>query len=373
MEFNENVSSGYRVLRSGNNIIYTGKICKEGAAEFQLKTYDAIAELNKREAAIKQQNTNAAKNATINGVKKDNGNQNPSTQSPQKQAAPAAPAEKPEKPLPTVPPSIAPEDPAVVDVKAVKPAATSSLESEVSNNSCSTSSTSSTSVVPGLSQPEYVYNPSIPSVSNDNSQSLMAGIASPQSASGGGSGGSGSTPAAGTKTAGGGAPTALNTLRFHFTSAGGNLPAGVAMMDMVEEAGRMGYHTECFSKGFVGSAATFPAFACKQRFATDHALFLLHPPAKSNVHGQTEELQIHSQNLDMWHSTSNMIYQRLKRFPFPKRGVNESDESYTKKVEQVAHDKENAGHRIETSFSNNRYDTAKNVIGMGLIDHILNP
>ena len=58
---------------------------------------------------------------------------------------------------------------------------------------------------------------------------------------------------------------ATNTLRFHFTSAGGNLPAGISMLDMVEEANRMGYHTECHNKGFVGSAATFPAFACKQR------------------------------------------------------------------------------------------------------------
>lgn len=42
-------TSGYRVLRSGNNIIYTGKICQEGAADFQQRTYDAIAELKKRE------------------------------------------------------------------------------------------------------------------------------------------------------------------------------------------------------------------------------------------------------------------------------------------------------------------------------------
>ena len=41
-------ASGYRVLRSGNDIIYTGKICKEGAAEFQQKTYDAVVELEKR-------------------------------------------------------------------------------------------------------------------------------------------------------------------------------------------------------------------------------------------------------------------------------------------------------------------------------------
>lgn len=61
-------------------------------------------------------------------------------------------------------------------------------------------------------------------------------------------------------------PNALNTLRFHFSSSGGNLPAGIAMMDMVEEAGRMGIHTECHSKGFVGSACTFPASPANNAF-----------------------------------------------------------------------------------------------------------
>ena len=84
------------------------------------------------------------------------------------------------------------------------------------------------------------------------------------------------------------------------------------MMDLVTEISNK-HPTECISKGFVGSAATFPAFACRKRFASDLSVFLLHPPSKSGVHGQPKELQIHSDNLDIWHDVSLGAYKKLSR------------------------------------------------------------
>lgn len=84
------------------------------------------------------------------------------------------------------------------------------------------------------------------------------------------------------------------------------------MMDVVTEVSHK-YDTECHSKGFVGSAATFPAFACRKRLASELSVFLLHPPSKSGVHGQPDELAIHSENLDLWNGVSLAAYKRLSR------------------------------------------------------------
>ena len=362
MEINENVSSGYRVLRSGNNIIYTGKICKEGAAEFQLKTYDAISELKKRESHQLAQAKQAAATNKANGTNGGNGNgsKNGGNGSQQQQAKGHCLVACSEKLMrETMDKSLA----SSVDGLQQKNNNNSigrgldfqSALTQCSENQCKTL-LSEEDVDVNNAEPQEIKLGAPNPPKQQQPESEPEEERKPDPPNGNGSTSNGNNASSTTTTNGGSTTSsANNTLRFHFTSAGGNLPAGITMMDMVEEAGRLGYETECYSKGFVGSACTFPAFSCKQRFSAPHCLFLLHPPAKSGVQGQTEEMKIHSENLDLWHTTSEGIYQRLKKFT---RG--ESEEH-----------KQRSAKEIVQTFSNNRYNSAQDIVRMGLIDHLL--
>lgn len=101
--------------------------------------------------------------------------------------------------------------------------------------------------------------------------------------------------------------SAPSLVTFHFNSGGGDLAAGMQMMDAVHETSKY-FPTRCVSEGFVGSAATYPALACHERITGRHTLFLLHAPSKSGLSGQPTELHTYADNLDMWHAASTGVY-----------------------------------------------------------------
>lgn len=133
-------------------------------------------------------------------------------------------------------------------------------------------------------------------------------------------------------------------LNIHITSGGGNVASGISMMNAVEQANDK-IDTKCISQGFVGSAATYAAFACKERCAAANTLFLLHPPSKSGISGQTDDVQVSAENLKRTHNNILDIYQRKTRCP--------------KKFKS-----------IRKNFEDNRYSSAIDMLDFGLIDEI---
>jgi ATP-dependent protease ClpP protease subunit len=134
-------------------------------------------------------------------------------------------------------------------------------------------------------------------------------------------------------------------LSIHITSGGGRVAQGIAMMNTIEELNRE-IPTRCVSKGFVGSAATYSAFACKERLAGANTQFLLHPPSKSGVSGQTDDLIVTAENSKRTFQTILDIYYRKSR-------VADSTDA------------------INATFKDNEYSSAKEIKALGLIDEIL--
>ena len=97
-------------------------------------------------------------------------------------------------------------------------------------------------------------------------------------------------------------------LNIHITSGGGKVNDGIAMMNTINDANKT-IKTKCISKGFVGSAATYAAFECNERCAGKNTMFLLHPPSKSGVSGQTDDIQISAENLQKTHNNILNIYE----------------------------------------------------------------
>lgn len=134
-------------------------------------------------------------------------------------------------------------------------------------------------------------------------------------------------------------------LSIHITSGGGRVAQGIAMMNTIEELNRE-IPTRCVSKGFVGSAATYSAFACKERLAGANTQFLLHPPSKYGVSGQTDDLIVTAENSKRTFQTILDIYYRKSR-------VEDSTDA------------------INATFKDNEYSSAKEIKALGLIDEIL--
>lgn len=133
-------------------------------------------------------------------------------------------------------------------------------------------------------------------------------------------------------------------LNIHITSGGGTVSSGISMMNAIEQANK-DIDTKCISQGFVGSAATYAAFACKERCASVNTLFLLHPPSRSGISGQTDDVQISAENLKRTHDNILNIYEQKTKYP--------------KMMEAIT-----------TNFTNNRYASALDMLNFGLIDKI---
>ena len=134
-------------------------------------------------------------------------------------------------------------------------------------------------------------------------------------------------------------------LSIHITSGGGKVAQGIAMMNTVEEISQE-IPTRCISKGFVGSAATYAAFSCTERCAGANTQFLLHPPSKSGVSGQTDDLIVTAENSQRTYDNILNIYHRKSRVDGSMPGIN--------KV-----------------FKDNGYSSAHDMKRFGLIDRIL--
>ena len=135
-------------------------------------------------------------------------------------------------------------------------------------------------------------------------------------------------------------------LNIHITSGGGKVSDGIAMMNTITDANK-NIKTKCISKGFVGSAATYAAFECSERCAGKNTMFLLHPPSKSNVSGQTKELQLSAENLQKTHNNILNIYEK-----------------------QTLNQNQNNLDEIKLTFETNRYSSASDMLKFGLIDKI---
>lgn len=139
------------------------------------------------------------------------------------------------------------------------------------------------------------------------------------------------------------AGTAVN---FHFTSGGGDLPSGVAMASTIH-ALRDRVATHCWCEGFVGSSATFPAFACTRRTAFATTLFLLHPPTRTSSHAlPPTEMHVATRNIELWQRTMRDAYLAACR---PRCD----------------------GRQIATAFATNQYADAHAILGLGLIDDVV--
>lgn len=317
----------YRLLKTGSNIIYTGRICKEGAADFQKAVYevssDAVKDVAKswkggplaRVPKINFSFTSgggdlAAGVAMMDTIRELNRTQVTLTKTAKMVAAegkdpgPAAPAPAKKAAADAVPAS--------VDMKF------SSYHEALD----------AAAVVPE--------NPGAPV------------------ADGGAAAGKAAAAAVG-------------------TGPGGQLSSDGKQL-------RFNMDTECISKGFVGSAATFPAFACKNRVASQHTLFLLHEPAKSGVAGQTKDLKISSGNLDMAHEQSLNIYYDLSRKVFGKLcgdgnkqllnggkladGLKLDDAGVKAAIEDQKK-------RIANTFGDNSYSVANDMKALGFVDGLV--
>ena len=138
-------------------------------------------------------------------------------------------------------------------------------------------------------------------------------------------------------------------LNIHITSRGGNVSSGIAMMNTIEEVNNdkdIDIRTKCIAKGFVGSAATYSMFSCHERFARANTLFQLHPPSKSHISGQTEDLQTIAENITMTHNNILNIYYRKTN--------NRTVDNYT---------------NIENVYKNNKYSDTYEIYKLGLIDN----
>lgn len=135
-------------------------------------------------------------------------------------------------------------------------------------------------------------------------------------------------------------------LNIHITSGGGSVASGLAMMNAVEDANNNGIKTISWSKGFVGSASTYVAFACKKRFSFENTVFLLHPPSKSGISGQTNDIETSAENLRTTHDNIMNVYQKYTTKPFM---IN----------------------LIQNNFENNKYSLSKTMLNFGLIDDII--
>jgi ATP-dependent protease ClpP protease subunit len=135
-------------------------------------------------------------------------------------------------------------------------------------------------------------------------------------------------------------------LNIHITSGGGKVNDGIAMMNTIASA-KETIKTKCISKGFVGSAATYAAFECDERCAGKNTMFLLHPPSKSGVSGQTDDIQISAENLQKTHN--NIL------------------DIYNTQSSQKTPDNFNV---IESIFKTNKYSSGLDMQKIGLIDKI---
>ena len=132
-------------------------------------------------------------------------------------------------------------------------------------------------------------------------------------------------------------------INFHFTSGGGDIASGISIMNTIEELNKK-ITTNCYCKGFVGSAATYGAFSCKNKYSFDNTLFLLHPPS-TTISGQTEDLRISTNNIELWHNNILDIY------------FKKCDNKCNSEVKKI--------------FKDNKYSTSDEILKMGLIDKIL--
>ena len=132
-------------------------------------------------------------------------------------------------------------------------------------------------------------------------------------------------------------------INFHFTSGGGDIASGISIMNTIEELNKK-IDTNCYCKGFVGSAATYGAFSCKNIYSFENTLFLLHPPS-TTISGQTEDLKISTNNIELWHN--NIL------------------DIYFKKCNNKCNEE------IKKIFTDNKYSTSKEIFKIGLIDKIL--
>jgi ATP-dependent protease ClpP protease subunit len=140
-------------------------------------------------------------------------------------------------------------------------------------------------------------------------------------------------------------------LNIHITSGGGGVSSGIAIMNTIEEVNNFkindkNIHTRCIGKGFVGSAATYGLFSCKERTASANTTFLLHPPSKSCVSGQTEDLQTSANNITLTHNNILDIYNKKSN-------------------------KQNIEDDIREIYENNKYSKADDILNLGLIDKVL--
>lgn len=135
-------------------------------------------------------------------------------------------------------------------------------------------------------------------------------------------------------------------LNIHVTSGGGSVASGLAMMNAIEDVNNNGIETISWSKGFVGSASTYVVFACKKRFSFENTVFLLHPPSKSGISGQTSDIETSAENLRITHDNIMNVY-----------------EKYTTKPLMI--------NSIKDNFENNKYSLSKTILDFGLIDDII--
>ncbi|CAD7929641.1 unnamed protein product [Amoebophrya sp. A120] len=327
---NNATAQGYRVHRSGKNIIYHGKISKEGAADFQKATLEAILELEKEKAKKNKPPPPPAKPGA-------NGTNGSPPASPEV-AAPATPVDPPSGLAAKAPSSSSGSKAKSSCAENVATRTASDGEDVFSQETLAAGSfTRPTGVSNAAGEPGPEPEPIVQKKEAAAQTSPSPGSKTAASSS------SATVPSE--KDAAVVADKKSADLRFHFSSDGGSLAAGFAMMDTIKEARSQGHLTECISKGFVGSAATFPAFACEKRFASEHCLFLLHPPSRAGVQGQTEDLKIHADNLDLWHGTALKAYNMLStvKSAFP---------------------------RIKSMFQDNRYSTAADMQQCGFLDDV---
>jgi len=134
-------------------------------------------------------------------------------------------------------------------------------------------------------------------------------------------------------------------LSVHITSGGGKVAQGIAMMNTIEELNQQ-IPTKCISKGFVGSAATYVAFSCNERCSGSNTQFLLHPPSKSGVSGQTSDLIMTAENSKRTYDNILNIYYRKSKI-------------------------DTSAWEINKVFNDNSYSSAEDMKRMGLIDKIL--
>eukprot|EP00396_MALV-II-16_sp_LP-1_P000123 gene123-116_t len=391
----------FRVTRSGWNVIYTGKVCKDGAAEFQKIAYDAAVEARtdywRKLAAYHKEPaaTAAAPHAAATGGKSAGGGAHGRVRQQDgsgRGANPSAPGSGGGSgPGEGSPPGGAAGGGAVPGEGssgdggggAVGDSAPSAKVGGFPVDAAAGLVPGGAANAAGPVASEKTTDRS-PSVAKPKTTDATAGSA----AAGGGGGGSVSAAnARQDNVSSKGPPPAPATLRFHFTSGGGDVASGIAMMDTLQDINGMDLRpppalahtiygpsanargsgseasgsaappsagpanggtapsertsggasdgagernaqknesvnngkepitldTECLSKGFVASAATYPAFACKKRIGSRHTYFLLHPPTKSGCGGQTDDLQLAVDNLQLVKDISTSILEAAAR------------------------------------------------------------